>query len=448
MLGVVTAVVTALVLGAGSFAAYTLLAGGRVALDAQVPADAVAFAEINLDPPAGQKVAAMRFFRHLPGMKTPEKARDLTEGLLEPVIQSPADRQKFAENVNPWLGRHAAVAADPQGSRIEPIVLVEATDIGKARAGLDELARDERTPYGYVVAGQTVVLARTQAVAQAAVDDAHRGSLHGNDTFQRDVRLVGDDGVLTTWVDLSRVGSRSANPLAAGLHGRVVAGLRFTDTAADLTIRAVGLPQTALGTDAVGPRLATLPDDTGLALAFSGADKVVRQAYDAAKKSDLSTALASLQERTGLVLPDDVAALLGSSTVVAIGGTEGRVDLGLISHTDDVDTSRSAAARLLTLLGQDGTIEARPLPDGTVLANSSDYADRLGTPGKLGDSGLFRETLPDLDAAQAALYVDMRWLTRLGGRVSSGPLASVRSLGLTARVSGDTATMRLRMVVG
>ncbi len=459
MLWLATAATTVLVLGAGGVTAYTLLAGSGVALDTQVPADAVAFAEINLDPPAGQKVAALRFFRHLPDLKTRADAPDLIEGLIEPLFESPEDRRKFVENVKPWLGEHAAVAADPQGARTEAVVLVESTDAGKARAGLDALAREEKAPYGYVIVGRTVVLARTQAVARAAADDANRGSLHGNDTFRRDLGLVDDGGVLTAWVDLARaddlptggsggLGTPSTEVPKADLHGRVVAGLRFTDTTADVTIEAVGLGRTGVGTEAVGPRLRTLPEDTALAVAFSGADSAVRQAYDAATKAGFDEPLRSLEERTRLVLPDDVAALVGSSTVVAVGGTEGKVDYGLISRTDDVDKARSAAERLLTELGEDRTIAVRPVPNGTVLASSPDYADRLAAPGTLGDSELFRATLPDLDRAQVALYADTRRLTELTGSSRSGPTDSIRSFGFTAGSRADTATVHLRMVVG
>jgi hypothetical protein len=120
---IAAAVVAALVvvLGAAGFTAYTLLAGSGVALDRQVPADAVAFAEINLDPPAGQKIAAMRFLGHLRGGSVSDEDGDLTGKLVEPVIQSPDDRRKFVEDVKPWLGKHAAVSAErraPGSSRL------------------------------------------------------------------------------------------------------------------------------------------------------------------------------------------------------------------------------------------------------------------------------------------------------------------------------------------
>jgi hypothetical protein len=326
--------------------------------------------------------------------------------------------------------------------------VVETTDAGKARSGLDELTRDGSGEYGYAISGRTVVLARTDSVAQAALDSARRGSLHDNDTFRRDLRMVGEGGVLTIWADLARAADTSTDSPTAGLRGRLVASLQFTDTAADLKIHAVGLPPSGLGAETVGPRLAALPDDTALTLGISGADKIVQRAYDGADKSTLGESVGALGERTGLVLPDDLAALVGSSTVVAVGGSDGGVDVGLISRTDDTDTARSAAQRLLNALGQDNNaLAVRSVSDGTVLANSSSYADRLGPPGRLGDSQLFRDALPDLGSAQAALYVDVQRLSKLGGVTPPGPVDRFRSLGVTAAVSADTATIRLRLVV-
>jgi hypothetical protein len=441
-----------LVLGVGGVAAYTLLSGGGMALDAQVPRDAVSYAEINLDPPAGQKVATIRFFRHLPDLKVGDESQSLIEGLVEPLIDSAEARRQFADNVKPWLGKHAAVAADPQDGTAESIVLLESTDAAKARAGLDALAR-ENGEFGYVIRDdRVVVLARTQTVARAASDEAQRGSLRDNDTFRQDVELVGDDGILTSWTDLS--GAANLTPAEgdldlgnADLQGRVVAGLRFTDTTADLLIRGVGLKGLEVAGDPAGPRLATLPADIALGMAVTDADEVVRQVYDQAKKAGLTEALESFEQETELVLPDDLAALAGTSTVVAVGGTSDAPDLGLVSRTDHVEQARSAAERLLAAMGDDTPVTVRPVPDGTVITNSEGYADKLATAGTLGDSELFRAALPDLEGSQFALYLDMDHLSTLVDDPAPRD-SGVRAAGLTASTQADTATARIRVVVG
>src|SRR5215475_11648968 len=450
-LWIAAAAVTALVLGTGGVTAYPLLAGGGMTRDARVPGNAVSYAEINLDPPVGQKLATMRFFRHLPDLKVGDDSQSLIEGLVEPLIDSPEARRQFAENVKPWLGKHAAVAAYPQGGTAEPIVLVESPDAAKARAGLDALARNENAEFGYVVGDdRIVVIGRTQAVARSASNEADRSSLRDNDTFRADVKLVGDDGIFTAWTDLSRAGSLASTEGGTGLNtadlrGRVVAGLRFTDTTADLLVRSAGVRFEVTG-DLAGPRLAKLPADIALGMAVADADEAVRQLYEQAKQAGLTEALESLEHETKLVLPDDVAALVGTSTVVAIGGTSDSPELGMVSRTDHVDQARSAAERLVTALGEDAQMAVRQVPDGTVIANSEDYADKLATAGTLGDSELFRAATPDLEGSQFAFYLDTSHLSTL----TDDPAArdsGLRAVGFTLGTQADgTAIGHLRVV--
>ncbi len=454
---IVTAAVTTVLLSAGGVTAYTLLAGQSIALDRRVPADAVVFAELSLDPPAGQKVAALRFFKHLPNVQIREDSRDLVEGLIEPLLDTTEAKQKFEADVKPWLGEHIAFAVDTQGTAGEPIAVVESTDANKARAGMDALLQDATVKIGYVVSGGLVVVARSQAVAQAALDDAKRGSLHGNPTFRKDVKTVGDDGVFTAWTDLSKaseldmVSADTGGAPSSGttpLHGRVAASLRFTATTADLLVRGIGLDQAAVTGEPAGPRLGALPEDTAFGLALSGADKAVKQAYDAAESSGLGDALHSLQDNTGLVLPDDLAALVGSSTVAAVSGTADKPEYGLISRTDDVDAARTAAQRLLRALGDDARVVVRPVSNGTVIASSSGYADRLASPGTLGSTELFRTALPDLAGSQFAFFANVRRAAELSDSPPDSPEAQVRAVGVTVGTGAGTATVHARVVVG
>jgi Protein of unknown function (DUF3352) len=456
MLWAIVASVTAVLLTAGGVTAYTVLAGGGVTLDAQLPADSVAYGEINLDPPAGQKVAALRFFRHFHDLNVREDSTDLVSGLLEPLLDTPASKQQFNDNVKPWLGKHAAFAVDPQGNTSEPIAVIDSTDAAKARAGLAALRRQSQDQLGYVVTDHVVVLARSEAVAQRALDDAGKASLHGNSTFQQDLKSVGDDGVVTVWLDVAhsaQLGSLAGLPGAdspdlskADLRGRVVANVRFTDSTADLVIRAIGTGGTVTG-DAVGPRLAKLPDDTAVAVALGGGDELVRRAYRQLDQAGLHDELTSMENNSGLKLPDDVAALVGSSTVLAVGGNSDQPDFGVISRTDDTDRAKTAAERLSAKLGVTDAITVRPVADGTVLASSSDYADKLAASGGLGDSELFRATMPDLNGAQFAVYVDLQQTAKLGGAPLSGAGSELRAFGLTVSTQGDTSTMHLRLVV-
>ncbi|HYT09316.1 MAG TPA: DUF3352 domain-containing protein [Mycobacteriales bacterium] len=447
------AAATAVALTAGGVYAYTALAGGGTALASRIPADAVAYAEVNLDPPAGQKVAALRFFRHFPDLKVGGDSGSLIESLIEPLINDAEARREFTANVKPWLGKHIAIAADPQGDAAHPVVVAETTDAAKSRAGLDKLNADQQNAedkVSYAVDGDIVVLAEKQSIADTALKDARAGSLESNETFTSDRDQVGDDGVVTAWADLAkaaRYGTGFDRSGAAEVKGRLAASLRFTDTTADLLVRGVG-NKTNVGTEVVGPRLATLPDDTAVAVAISGGAELVRSAYGQLKKAGLGDMLAEAEKDTGLAFPDDLAGLLGTSTVLAASGSGDKPELGLIARTTDPDRARRAAEKLLRKLDGSQSLAAKRTPDGTVLASSVTYAERLAAAGRLGQQEQFKAALPELDRAQVAAYVDLRRSAEMGGEPLPDSTRALRSLGLIGYSSGDSSTVRMRVVVG
>jgi hypothetical protein len=446
------AAVTAVALTAGGVYAYTSLAGGGVALAARLPADVVGYAELNLDPPAAKKVAAIRFFRHFPNVKVGSDEGSLVDSLLEPLLADSGDRRKFTESIKPWLGNHAAVAADPQGDSVEAVLVVETTDVAKTRAGLDKLNAEEldgEDKIAYVIDHEVVTIADRQEIAETAAKDASASSLETNETFKSDLEEVGaDDGVIVGWSDLAKASRYEKDAASVEVQGRVAGRLSFTDTTADLVVRTFGVPAQP-GSELVGPKLARLPDDTAAAFAISGADELVGKAYAQAEKAGLGAQLRDAEESTGLDLPEDVAALVGSSTVIAVRGTDGEPEIGAICKTSDPERARRAADRLLAKFdGPASGLTVRSTSDGTVLASSSAYADRLASAGTLGEQEQVGAVLPELDKAQAALYVDIRKAAALAGESLPESSRALRAFGLTSAGSGDTSTLRLRLLVG
>jgi len=452
----IVASATAVALTAGGVTAYTLLAGSGVTLDTQLPRDSVAYAELNLDPPAGQKVAALRFFHHFSDLKVREDAPNLLEGLLEPLLGSADVKRQYEQNIKPWVGKHAAAAVDPQGAKAEAIVVIEATDAGKARTGLDALRRTADGGFGYVIKDKIVVLARTESIAQAAVSDAGKGSLHDNGTFQGDLKSVGTDGTITLWADLAHVNdfneigglpSGGGSQVDVGdAKGRVVGTLKFTDSAADVVIRSFGTQPVSAG-EAIGPKLGTLPDDTVAAVALGGGDKLVKQAYQALKDAGLGDQMDSVASDLDMTFPDDLIALVGTTTVVAVGGSSDEPAFGAITRTTDVDRAKTAAEKLSNKIGNSDGLTVRTTGDSTVFASSADYAGKLAAAGGLGNSDLFKAAMPELAGSQFAMYVDVRKSGQLGGGDLSGPGTELRAFGLTASTSGDASTLHLRLVV-
>jgi hypothetical protein len=443
------ATATAVVLTAGGVYAYTTLSGGAARLATPTPGDAVAYLEVNLDPPAAQKVAAIRFLRKFPEARTGDESGTLLDSVVEPLIPDARTRRLYTEDVKTWLGKHAAVAADPQNGKLQTVVLAETTDEAKTRAGLDRINAEqpnEKSTVRYAIADGVVYLAETQQAADAAARDGGLGALDGNDTFGADVATVGTGGIVTFWADFA--GAARFDPQSsAGAQGRLAGSLSFADTTADLQIRALGNPAKT-GSQPVGPRLAKLPADTAAALGLSGGDALVRSAYAQLEQVGLGSVLEKAEGESGLRLPDDVAALVGSSTVFAAGGTRDEDGFGMVSTTDDPAGARRAAEKLVRKLDPDSSLSVVSTPDGTVVASSASYADRLTGDGGLGEQQLFKDTLPDLDSATAVVYVDVRKVAELSGRQVPAEAAAVRSFGLTASTSGADSGIHLRLVAG
>ncbi len=250
---------------------------------------------------------------------------------------------------------------------------------------------------------------------------------------------------MTFWSD-SDAAARLGGTGRTG-QGRAAGSLRFSDTTADLRVRTFGNPART-GAELVGPRLRRLPADTAAALGMSGGDQLVRSVYDQLAKAGFTRSLTRAQDELGLRLPDDLAALVGSSTVIAVGGTADQLDLGLVTTTSDPDAARRAAERILTKTDAGAGVTARTGPDGTVLASSGEYADKLGAAGTLGEQEQFRAALPDLATAQVAVYVDVQRTDVLTGEELPDGARTLRSVGFTAASSGTETAMRLRVVVG
>jgi hypothetical protein len=227
----------------------------------------------------------------------------------------------------------------------------------------------------------------------------------------------------------------------------MVAALRFTDNSADLTMHTFGTGQSISG-EPVGQKLASLPDDTVAAIGLTGGDKLVDQAYQQLKDAGLTEALDSFGRDTGLTLPDDVEALVGTTTVVALGGTSDNPGFGAITHTSDVTRARAAAQKLLEKIDGSSSVSVQTAGDNTVFANSDEYASELGKSGGLGNNETFKAAMPDLSSAQFAIYADIQGAAKVGGEDHlSSSTAQLKAVGLTVSTQGDTGTLHLRVVV-
>jgi hypothetical protein len=482
-----------LVLIGGVTAGLRFLSGGGVQPEQALASGAFAFGKVDLDPPAGQKVNALRFLRTFPGLKDRiGPGADLREVVFEQVTRSSGlAGVDFGRDVAPWLGERAALAAYPAagdaGSPEQPgrpgtadvVVALQVTDPGAAEDGLQRLVSASGTPTGFVVGPEYAVLAETQQLAERAAAVAGRDSLSDDPDLSADLDALGD-GVAAFWADLGRAGESALAGLsglggAPGLGPRLLSGtpgtapsgrlayvLRFDGgNALELVGRAHGGAATVPGTAPV-TGVQSLPDSTVAALGATGLGAYATGVFDGLRASlgpqQYRSAMAQAERALGLSLPGDLSVLLGTELVLALDGgpsaaASGAPPLGAVVTTDPV-----AAERVLRRLDAAAARNGQPVPlvhrttdAGYVVALDEAQRDRLTGDGGLGGVDGFRDALPDLDGARLVLFVDVPGTMRaVSGAVPTHPdLAALRSVGLTVSAAQQGAvSFRLRVLAG
>lgn len=420
----------------GAVYAGTALSGGGAQPEDVLPASALGFVKVDLDPSAGQKLAAYRLAKKFPDSGV-EGEGSIKDDLLRTVLgQEQLD--DYDEDVRPWLGARAGVAflAPTAAEPDEPVVVaaVQYTDRAEARAGLARLAEqtDEELHFAFAEGQDYVLLAQDQAVA----DDAARATEHlsGNPQFTRGVEALDGDQVALGWTDLAAVWKalpeQDRQEAFAGepaeLSGLAVFGAHVTDgtvevlgrtldVSAGTSPRLEALFDNPMGRGPSTGLVRTLPADSLGAFSATGLGAGFSALYDTFRDEvESDEEVRSLVEDLGITLPDDLETVLGTETALSVGGEvlTGEPRIGVRVSTSDpgravelVEGLRDAAAAPGDGLPQVADVDVREVDGGWAAAYGMDPADL--TTGTLGDSRVFQRTLPDAATSGLSYYVDL-----------------------------------------
>jgi hypothetical protein len=450
----VTAAVLAVVAGAAVWAT-TALSGGGTQPDSVVPRSTFAYVKVDLDPAAGQKLAARAFFGKFPDLKDEAAdAETVFDDLLAAVVKD--DDLDYERDVRPWFDRRAAVTAFPGKAESTSIVAaLRSKDDGKARAALDRVvARAKadgtdvayRITKGYVMVGQ-------QAVVDEAVRLAAEETLAGNETYRADVDRLDGDQIAVAWADLSATVDAILDEIPFGsvlpadqAKGRLVAGLRLTNDYAELQGLGLGLDPKTLDRPTDQTQLTGLPKSTVAAISLGGAGDLLGGGEAAL---GLDALLGQYVPGAGLTAAGDLLPLLGDRAVVAAGPFS-RFELpkiGLLTLPKDPAKAAKTAERINAILDVVGVpAQAEVKGDTFVLATSEAYATELTTGGGgLGAQPGFTTAMGDLAGVTDALWLDLGALRGLApGFVPQG----LRGLGAVSGVRGSDGFFRVRLVAG
>jgi hypothetical protein len=496
-IAVVLSVVLTLVIGGGAVAFYSLdpfhiFRPGPQPAEA-VPANALAYVSVDLDPMAAQKVDALRFLNAFPGFRDQadvSATSDVRETLLTAALKSEnCSGIRYTRDIEPWLGQRMAFAMMPRTAHFkEPYAyLVQVSDEAAARHGVATVTRrclvdsSRRNAPGVAFSHGFMVLAPTQPQARTYAEAADASSLADNPQFTADMTALGDPGVITAWVDVKRL-IRSVEPDLASNSTLKVALRNSQRLAATFRFRsdAVEIEASMYGANFAVPHgynpVVRLPDSTVFALSESGGEQRVgrlwNQTLDQLRGEDpeIDRQLNQIQQQTGLLLPEDLRTLLGQNVLFALDSK----GLTSSSSVDDLTgltlgarfTNHPAKlnalyAKIIRLVGHGHAgrlpFVKKTFADGVAIASNPHYAEHLGRlDGHLGDSPDFRSVVGDASTKESVLYFDfdavqdqiLRQLKAEG--VPQGVLDNLRPLrafGVSSDVSGRYQQLTMRLSI-
>lgn len=212
------AATAALVLVGGGVFAYSALDGGGAQPEAALPDTAFAYVRVDLDPSATQKVNLLRLANRFPDLATDLDVdlgddADLRKLVVDAIAKSGTCEIDYATDVAPWIGRRAAIAVLPPvegaatgdaGSAPEPVVALQVTDEGAARAAIESGlgCGDGAEPAQVAFADGYALITSEQVEASDVVAAAKKAPLADAPQFAADMKALGDPGLISYWADV------------------------------------------------------------------------------------------------------------------------------------------------------------------------------------------------------------------------------------------------------
>lgn len=459
LIPLIAAVAVLLVLGGGGAFAYSRIAGGDQP-SSVLPASSVGYVRVDLKPSAGQQVAALRFMRKFPTVRDELSLTgdndDLRQKLFEFVKKNSGDDLAdvdFAKDIEPWIGNRVGIAAVPRDGKPNPVVAVQITDEGKAKAGLDKLFADEEEKPGKAFLGDYVLIAEDQAAADAAANEAKNNPLDKNEKFDKDMSALGEQGFASAWADTQGLATLAGDELTEDQRkalpaGSMAAALRFDDAHVELKGVVHGDKSLKAESAKAEEIVTALPDSTAGAFALSDGENLIGKVWEQLEKSssggvDLGKIIRDAGEKYGIALPDDLKTVLGKNFAVAVDRETGDngPNVAAVMKTDPAKAEQVidkvlAAARKRGELPIE--IQKAKNNDTLVIATSKAYAEKTLQGGKLGDTEAFKAAIPDAKGSVSIGYVDFDGVKKIAGRELDNPDFNVlRSAGYTSRITGD-----------
>jgi Protein of unknown function (DUF3352) len=479
--GAAVAVAVVAALSLGGMTLLKVLGSGGAQPEDVFPNSAIVFAKLDLNPSAGQKLAAFQFASRFPKVKDKVTSEDTS--IKESIFGSIFTGSKswgldYKLDVQPWLGDRIGVGVFPAmdgDNKPETAIAIAFTDENAAKAALDKAiahANSKVQMVGYAFADGYVVVSDTAAHAQALVTEGKVSplALPAWSTYGDDVRSLGSDQVGVVWVDVAASykailqGQLMNGPLGQlkgtsdpkNATGRFVMGLHVDPSYLELTgkgidLRGASAPTTAGAANQAG-LMASFPSDVFGAASATVLGHAGDRLFAGLIANGDPIGVKPMLSRLGIDSGKQVDALLGNEIGVVVGGTIDHPEYAVRTRGSDPDTALAVARKAVTAAQIPGlTVQKITDPDGILAGVGSGLTAAIvnGSGSKLGDNEAFRQVVPDLGAANFAAYVNLAKLVPLMAKDSPKDAESLKpfsALGLTA-AGGAEPSFRLRLSV-
>lgn len=459
------AAVVVLALAGGAFAVVKKLDGGGAQPHDVLPASVIAYARVDVDPSASQKIALFKLIRKFPdaadeiGIKSAKQ--DVRELLVEEALEEGDCDMTYDKDVEPWLGSRIGVALDKEQT---PLVAIQVSDEKKAEAGIKDLFECAGEKAAVAFLDGYAIVAEEQKAADAAVKAAEKAPLADKKAFAADFDDLGEQGVASAWVDTTEIiaafpeledlmaGAAAADLKELERAGTMAVALRtdgstlelaglsgLTDTFDKLTPASMGKLPTdtvaALSVGGVGDQITaqfdtflqqftqgfeSAVDDPSITEDMTPEERADFEEYLEDSTPDPDEFIAEFEDETGLKVPEDLATLFGDGLTIAVG-SENLESLPALTGPDDVaaldvalkmttdpDKAFDLAKRLASLATQAGIeLSTQQTDDGAVIATNEDAAEAIDGSGKLGSDATYKSVMPYGDDTLYGLFVDV-----------------------------------------
>ena len=224
--------------GAGSYAVYNKLSGGGAQPHDVIPASVDAYARLDLDPSASQKVELFKFIRKFPDaakeLGITSADQDVRKLVFDELVSDACPDVDYEDDVEAWLGERIGMGGWFEEEKF--VIAVQVTNESKARDGIKKLIACDDEDYGIAFLDGYALLSEDQKTVDDAAKEALKTPLGEDKAFLADFEELGDQGVASAWMDVKAMTDIPEFKESAGEQAKI---LQQIDTVAT-TLRVDG----------------------------------------------------------------------------------------------------------------------------------------------------------------------------------------------------------------